>query len=302
MHMPKVLLFCPTYALEGVLQIWPDSLNSYNKLLAPEGVTVERLIGLDNPYPEGKHKNTLHQYQLAQKKMLDESFDALCTFEHDMIVPEDGLIKLWDTPADMVYGLYLLRHGAYVVNAFQKMEHTPNIGQSLSFYPKLYQKAEEDGFAVVSGCGMGFTLIRRPVLERFQLRKWETNEPPDWALAHDCQAAGILQIVRFDVKCGHIDDEGRILRPGKEPNMLVKVKVLQHFVGDIGHGSQVFEVGDEVEGMPDLALEFVRAGFMVFIEDFPQVKVLKKLRNLPVETATARRGEISQPPAAKRKR
>lgn len=300
--MHKVLLFCPTYTKEGVLQIWPDSLNSFNKLLSPEGVEVERLIGLDNPYADGKHKNTLHQYQQAQAKVMEGNFDALCTFEHDMIVPEDGLIKLWNTPADMVYGLYLLRHGAYVVNAFQKMENTPNIGQSLSFYPKQYQKAEEDGFAVVSGCGMGFTLIRRPVLERFQLRKWEMNDPPDWALAHDCQAAGILQIARFDVKCGHINDEGRIIWPGKVPSMMVKVKVLQHFVGDIGHGGQTFEVGDEADGMPDMALEYVRAGFMVFLEDFPQVKTLKKLRSLPVETATARPAEISQPPVAKRKR
>jgi hypothetical protein len=300
--MFKVLLFCPTYQINGAPQMWPDSLNSFNELRAPKGVKVIRVIGMDNPYPDGKHQNTLHQFQTAQKQALEKGFDALCTFEHDMIVPADGLIKLWDTVADVVYGVYLLRHGAYVINAFQYMEQTPNIGQSLSFYPGEYRKAEEAGFAVVSGCGTGFTLIRRPVLERIELRKWDTNYPPDWALAHDCQAAGILQIARFDVKCGHIDDNGNILWPGKEPRLKVKVKAIVNFVGDIGNGNQPFYEGEELEAFPDLALEYVRAGFMQFTETFPQVTALKKLKGMPVETATARAGEISLTPSAKRRK
>ena len=304
--MAKILLFCPTYEKNGVDQMWPDSLESFTKLRAPKGVKVVRQIGQDNPYPiddsKTKHKNTLHQYQQAQRRALAEGFDALCTFENDMIVPLDGLQCLWDTPADVVYGIYLLRHGAWVINAFRHMPNAINIGESMSFYPDEYENAEKAEIVEVSGCGMGFTLIRRYVLERFQLRDWEGNYPPDWALACDCQAGGVKQVARFDVRCGHIDDSGVILWPGKEPKMTLKVLAIQSFVGDIGKGNQPFIAGQEYEGYPDLELEYVRAGFMQFIEEFPMVQAVHKLRSQPVETATARPGHVSQPPAARRRK
>lgn len=213
-----------------------------------------------------------------------------------MLVPEDGLIKLWDTPADVVYGLYMLRHSAFVVNAFRRMDGSPNIGESLSFYEKEYDAANEDGSVKVSGCGMGFTLIRRSVLERIPFREWEGNYAPDWAFAYDCQRANVLQMCRFDVKCGHIEDDGRILWPGKEAKRTMKVKVLVRFVGDIGNGNQPFEPGQELNADPVMGWDYVRAGFMEIADAPPKVETP------PVEMATAQRGEISQTPRGRASR
>jgi len=63
----RYLLFMPTYEKDGIVQVFPDAYDSFMNIEIPEGVTVDRVIGLDNPYGlEGKHKNTLHQYQQIQ--------------------------------------------------------------------------------------------------------------------------------------------------------------------------------------------------------------------------------------------
>lgn len=294
--MAKILLFCPTYEVNGSLHIWPDSEASFWRLRTPAGVKTMRMIGQDNPYPGGKHRNTLHQYQQAQRKALDEGFDGLCTFEDDMIVPEDGLIKLWDTPADVVYGVYQLRHGAYVLNAFRTMGESPNIGESLSFYDDEYQAALQAGSAIVSGCGMGFTLIRRHVLERFPLRDWQGSYAPDWALAHDCQAAGIKQMARFDVQCGHIEDDGRVLWPGRKARNM-KIEALVSFVGDIGNGNQAFQAGEILDGDPRRAWEYVRAGFMKSLEPDAMAEDPAGL----IETATLKIAEKAVSPRGKKR-
>jgi hypothetical protein len=308
----KILLFCPTYELNGQVQMCKDSLESFRALRAPEGVRVDRVISMDNPYPTAeKGKNILHQYQQAQKRALKGGYDALCTFEHDMIAPADGLDKLWGSPGEVVYGLYVFRHGAWVVNAFQRMDKSPNLGESLSYHKQEYNAAEKAGWAVVSGAGMGFTLIRRGVLEKINFRNSDESYPPDWALAYDCQGKGILQVARFDVRCGHIDEDGTILYVGKEPTMTVKMKVLVSFVGDIGKGNQPFTEGEILQAQPDMALDYVRAGFMKYVDPVVEVKKAKRVTAddadfaefvdliEPVEAAVVVPGEISQPPEAK---
>ncbi len=61
--------------------------------------------------------------------------------------------------------------------------------------------------------------------------------------------------------------------------MLIKTKVLTHFVGDIGKGGQVFEPGEILEADPDLVWDYVRAGFMEYAEEFPKTKALKRPLN-----------------------
>lgn len=262
----KILLFCPTYERNGLDEFWPDSQASFAALRAPDGVEVTRMVGRDNPYDirvNHRYRNTLHQFRNAQRLALEGGYDALCTFESDMIVPEDGLIKLWGTPADVVYGLYVLRHGSNVVNAFRMLEGSPNIDQSISMFPDLYDQGVRDGQLKVSGCGTGFTLIRRAVLERFELRAWDdgTSYAPDWALASDCQAAGITQICRFDVICGHIEDSGRILWPGRT-GVNVKVFVRETFTKGI-----VYTAGETAEMPAGDAAEMSRCGFVEILTD-----------------------------------
>jgi hypothetical protein len=279
---------------------WPDSQASLAALRAPDGVEVVKVVGRNNPYDirvEHRYRNTLHQFRNAQRMALDGGFDALCTFESDMLVPEDGLIKLLGTltgagtPADVVYGLYVLRHGSNVVNAFRWIEGSPNIDQSVSLFPELLEKGMRDGRLTVSGCGMGFTLIRRAVLERFEFRAWDsgTSYAPDWALASDCQAAGIEQICRFDVACGHIEDNGLILWPGK--GGWVKVFIRENFTR-----GEVYRAGETVDMAPADALEMSRCGFVqVLHEDdglaktaTPRRPVVEEARMKAPETAVVR--------------
>lgn len=230
----KILVFCPTYyTKKKQLAIFPESQASLDALLAPDGVTVDKVISTDNPYKGGGHRNTLHQFQQARLKALEGGYDALVTFEHDMIVPADGLIKLFDTPADVVYGLYMLRHGGEVVNAMRYVRNAPHLDSSLSLYPDIYIKAAKQGWIECSGVGFGFTLIRRNVLEMFEFHATDGNSyPPDWGLAADCQKAGIKSICRFDVQCGHIDPDMGTLWPEERANVYKNVKALQFVVID----------------------------------------------------------------------
>lgn len=282
MSEQRVLIFMPTYEEGGIIQAFPESVESFYDLDVPEGWKADWVIGLDNPYGrEGRHKNTLHQYQQIQRRVLDEGYDALVTFEHDMLVPKDGLVKLLEVDAPIVYGLYMLRHGAHCVNAFLYIEKNPSFSRSFTYLPKLYAKAERDGMARVTGVGMGFTLFRRKVLELFNFRATEKSYPPDWAIAYDSAKYGLKQICRFDVKCGHIGTDGRAIYPrlaGYE-NM-AEVKVLQQF-----YYKQPYKPGT-IAKVPDEKLDdFLRAGFVELIS-FPEEAPAVKITNRPTKKSS----------------
>ena len=278
-NMPgKILLFMPTYELDGILQAWPDSIISFNDLEVPEGCEITRIIGNDNPYPSDdssvKHKNTLHQYQMIRRKFLDEKYDYLVTFEHDMLVPKDGLIKLFNTDAQVVYGLYMLRHGAYCVNALFYTTASLNLNQSMTHRPIMYREADKQGWARVSGIGMGFTMFRRKVVELFDFRKSGSSFPPDGGIATDCMNAGIKQICRFDVKCGHINSNGVALYPGiAEEVGMIKVKILRSFVK-----GRKFIPGEITFISQDNADDWLRAGLVQILGEpnVPAVKIMQK--------------------------
>lgn len=269
-------MFCPTYAVDGVPQIQPETAACMNGMTHPDGVEVETMIGMDNPYPDGGHRNTLHQYCKARTDALTGGYDALLTIEHDMIVPPDALTKLWDTDAQVVYGLYAFRHRWYVINAMQ-YTGAPTVGDSLSGKPREMEAAEKRGWAEVSGIGFGCTLLRREALEQFDFHASGENYSPDRGFAQDCVRAGVKQIARFDVKCGHIDAEnGRVLWPGKGVTHTVKCKILVNFIGSIpGRGSVRFTAGETVD-LPDYeAGEYARAAFLEIL-DKPAIKIVNK--------------------------
>lgn len=277
----RLLIFMPTYEVDGVIQAWPDAVESFYALEIPDNYEADWVIGLDNPYgPEGKHKNTLHQYQEIQKRTLDEGYDALVTYEHDMIVPKDGLAKLLEINAPVVYGLYMLRHGAYCVNAFIKVDGNPSFRRSYTYYPRRHATADKEGVAEVGGVGMGFTLFRREALERFKFRKTGNSYAPDWGFALDCSLGGVKQMGRFDVKCGHIEEDGRVVYPSREGHSdMVRVKILKRLV----YG-QIYEK-DTIANVPvDKVDDWLRAGYIQILgePDGPSVKIVNK----PSEAST----------------
>jgi hypothetical protein len=269
----KILVFCPTYRTPDGLALWPASRASLEGL-ETGGHEVVVWISVDED--EDKTGNVVRQYRKARARALHEGFDALVCFEHDMIVPADGLIKLAGTDAGVVYGVYMFRHKKPTLNAFRAV-NAPSFDQSLQKFPAELAKARAAGAWPVSGLGFGFTLIRRAVLEQVEMRKPDGGHYPDGPLANDCQRLGIRQMARFDCECGHIRPDGLVLWPfGGEDwgAMKLRCKILVTFNGGIGGRSIPFRAGDEAMIPEDEAREFARAGYLQVLEQPPAVKVI----------------------------
>ena len=289
----KILLFCPTYKLDnGKLAIRNETLESISKIKVPEGVDLEVEISINNPYPiigirNVDNENTLHQYRYARQRILDGNYDYLFIVEHDMIIPEDALVKMLATDADVVYGLYLFRQGKPLLNAARAVNSKwPDM--SLSNFPDILKKAREQGWIEVSGYGFGCTLIRRKVLETFDMRRNETSGSPcpDMPFAADCLRHGFKQICRFDVICGHIKPNGDILIPfkrGETMNGSIKIYVMRNFVANIDGESVPYKEGTTAE-MPDKYVDnYVRCGFITYAEE-PAVKIINKPQAKVIKT------------------
>ena len=293
----KILLFCPTYKLDnGELAIRNETLESISKIKVPEGVELEVEISTNNLKPitgirNVDHENTLHQYRYARQRILDGNYDYLFIIEHDMIIPGDAMVKMLATDADVVYGLYLFRCFKPILNACRYVNSKwPDM--SLSNFPEIVKKAKEQGWIEVSGGGFGCILIRRKVLETFDMRR---NEPagspcPDMPFAADCLKHGFKQICRFDVICGHIKPNGDILIPFEKDEIMsetmsesIKIYVIRNFVANIDGKSVPYKEGAIAEMPVEYANDYRRCGFITFAEE-PAVKIANKPQAKAVKT------------------
>lgn len=281
----RIYLYCPTYIKDdGALVLRQETQTSINGLIIPDGVNVDVEIDAFNPIQRNgdmrhDHENTLLKYRKARMKALDEGYDAVLFIEHDMIVPEDALVKMLDTSADVVYGLYKFRHVKPVLNCLRSIQ-ARWVDMSLSFFPELREKGMRQGWLECSGAGFGCTLIYRRVLEQIDFTRAENggHPSPDMPFANDCLRHGFKQVCRFDVPCGHIKTDGEILWPlqeGGKGMASVKIYVYRTFNADIGGKNTHFEEGDETEIPEEYANDFVRAGFIAIRKE-PAVKVVRK--------------------------
>lgn len=279
----KILLFCPTY--DDAMQ--PETKRSMSALIYPAGVQVDICISKDNPFGHTgngllDHQNTLHQYQVAERKTVEGGYAAIVTLEHDMVIPPDGLLKLWETPADVVYGLYVFRTHPKVVNAF-RLESGTGIGSSLSLYPEDLAKAKAKGMAEVGGCGFGFTLVRRTVFDTVHIRHPlnGSHPAPDVQFAVDCMRAGKRQVCRFDLHCGHIH-HGEILYPEyTEGVMTVKILVLRDVNVSVRGRVVALQAGQTTDIPHEAVDDLVRAGYVRLIDAAPAVKIVTPPKSAP---------------------
>ena len=281
----KILLFCPTYKLaSGELAVHKETLESIEKLTIPDGVELEVEISTNNPNKitgnsKQDHENTLYQYRYARQRILSGDYDYLFTVEHDMIIPEDALTKMLATDADVIYGLYLLRHFKPVLNALRSVNSRwPDA--SLTMFPEIVKKAKAQGWIEVSGVGFGCTLIKRRVLEKLDMRRSEIggHPCPDMPLAADCMRNGFKQICRFDVICGHIKPDGDVLIPferGENMSKSIKIYVMREFVANIGGKSVPYKEGATAEMPEEYVDDYMRCGFIAYAAE-PAVKVVNK--------------------------
>lgn len=250
-------------------------------------------IGLHNPIPAQSHQNVLAQFQRGRELFLASDCDALLTLEHDVVLPDERAVqRLYDTPADVVYGVYLLRHGNKVVNAFEYVGDR-NLGESLTLHPRKLADARRRGVVRVSGAGNGCLLIRRHVVEQFEFHKGDGQQwCPDIPFALDCLHANILSLARFDVACDHFDGERR-LRPFGDA-MMDKVKVVAKarvWTADNGR-SLVLEPGKEYLLSKELAADLERAGYVRLVDEEAGEKETAALA--PGETAVKARPKRKQ--------
>lgn len=251
----RVLAFTPTYG--DALR--PETVASMVGQRFDGELVWE--VGRFNPYPPPDLRNVYEQYKRGRERALAGGFDALWTVEHDMVLPADALGRLWETGAPVAYGVYMLRHGSNVLNAWE-LTGGRNLGMSLTLYPEKLEAAKRRGVVEVSGVGFGCTLIRRAALERIPFRPdGEQKQAPDIPFAVDCVRAGIRQVAHFGVECGHVH-EGEVLRVDGESWPMVEATALQDVTVNV-RGQTVRLVTGQVYAMPrDEAMELARAGYV----------------------------------------
>lgn len=204
-----LLVFTPTWRdASGEVVIHPEVSAAIDE---QTGVDFEWRVGTDNPYPIGEHRNVLHQYQQARAIFLDGRWEALVTIEHDNRLPDpDALRRLAETPGDVVYAPYLLRHGQHMLSTWQYINDR-NLGMSLSNYRPELARARSDVVHRVSGTGFGCTLIRRRVLEALEFSgatERDQNWCPDLRFAQECLRKCFVANGRFDVPVLHWEGNG----------------------------------------------------------------------------------------------
>jgi hypothetical protein len=250
----SVLIFTPTY--DNLLR--HETASSIVAQQTRHWLTWE--IGRCNPYPGRDMRNVLAQYSYAREMCLSGPYDALLTVEHDMILPVHAVQALCDTPAPVVYGTYPLRPEG-VLNAW-RFEGTSGLGMSLQRYPAELQRYRADGVGRVSGCGFGCTLIRRSVLEAIPFRQDGSDHAPDMPFALDCVRKEVLQLARFDVRCGHID-KGVILETQKSGSEgMVTVTCVQSVNVIVEGGGMSLIEGETYEMTPEKAKELEALGYV----------------------------------------
>jgi hypothetical protein len=262
----RLLVYTPTYTLpDGTEAMSPESVASVRSQQIDGDLTYE--IGRHNPFPGADHRNVTAQYQQARTMMLAGDYDALLTVEHDNVLPDSGAIqRLLDTPGDVVYAPYVLRHGVAILSTWQYIGDR-NLGMSLSRYPEELEKARAAVVWRICGVGHGCTLFRRHVLEQIDFRTGPNGQwAPDIPFAEDALHAGLVSMGRFDVPVLHKQNDAWL-----HPYEVIGLKkyYCRVTVNALTADGSRFRLvqGEYVEMLPDQAFELASVGFVLIPDE-----------------------------------
>jgi len=207
----RLMIFTPTWLTEAGEEAIHPACRESIEALKIEG-SIRWVIGRENPFPVPDHRNVLHQYRAARALFLAGEEDALLTVEHDHALPDPGAVqRMLDTPGDVVYAPYLLRHGWPVLSTWQYINDR-NLGMSLSNYRDELERAVRQVVWRICGAGFGCTLFRRHVLERIEFRvEWPQNGAHcDSFFTQDAFNLGTQMAASTAVLCKHIGEDGTV--------------------------------------------------------------------------------------------
>lgn len=183
--------------------------------------TIPIVFGREDYPTTGKYQNICDKHNEARRLCLEAGFDGVLFIENDMIVPEN-VFQIIRPDLDVVYGLYVSRHGLLKWLAYTHLGEEG--GLSLSQDP---ERARSSWGSVIEtkGVGMGCTYISRSVLERIEFRCDPSERvADDWLFSLDCQAAGIRQFHDLGVVCGHMKPDGQVIWPDIDSEGLYKIE------------------------------------------------------------------------------
>jgi hypothetical protein len=260
----KILIFTPTWETPGGLAIHPECEASIEAQVF-DGET-DWAISTTQPYPVPDHRNVLEHYRTARLWLLRADYDALLTVEHDNVLPDAGVLqRMWDTPGDVIYAPYMLRHGMRMLSTWQYINDR-NLGMSLSNYPYELAAYKRQGYGRVCGVGYGCTLFRRHTLERLEFRDGQDGVQvcPDIPFAEDALRAGFVSMGRFDAPIAHYENGLRLDAYGEIPTVQY---IAKQTVNAIADGTFLRLVAGQTYTLtPTQAADLVRVGYI----DTPQ--------------------------------
>ena len=204
--MPNVLIYCP-------LNPDPPGIDSrtLESIFALEWQGKADVIFGKNDYAKNRNQDITDKYNQARDLALCNGYDAMLTIEADMLPPPHSLEQLFGVGADVVYGLYVSRHGPHPWLVFSKV--TENVRGSVQMGETWQERESMLGNVIDStGVGLGCTLIRREVLGAVPFRMGDEWIANDWYFALDVAEKGFTQAHDCGVVCGHIDNY-RVLWP-----------------------------------------------------------------------------------------
>lgn len=197
----RVLVVTPTLRLE------PATVQSIFAL-EWDG-PIDYYFTKDNPYTGVlQYKNIERNMNKARRVLLDGGYDAMFIVESDMIAPSDALYKLSLADADVAGGLYLMRNRPMVTNV---IIHRPNDWLDRS-YMQLTEVGIHPELIRTNGVSCGCALIKAHVLKDISFRHVLPHSP-DWEFMADCNKQGFYTACDRTVKCGHIQEDGKVLMP-----------------------------------------------------------------------------------------
>lgn len=154
------------------------------------------------PYEDG-YDNVTFLYEKARQHFLSTDCDTFISVEDDIIIPPNGFNLLADTVADVAMGIYCLRQKPnYRWNAFVSVKEDEGMSITEHDVHEVTTLCRNRDVKQVAGVGLGFTMIKRHVLETIKFER-RGNACNDWYFSVDCQTNGFTQVANFDVLCGH---------------------------------------------------------------------------------------------------